>query len=120
LILNQRTHIVPRQLLTPGKEFEFDDKYKANNDTTELLDEIDNCAGGAAGGEEVVGDNDAMAVADSVAMDLKGVLTIFQIVRNRRALSRQLAWFAYRHEPCSKVIRQRGRKDKTTRFDSDY
>src|SRR6185503_644469 len=81
---------------------------------------IDNRAGGATSGEEIVRDDDAMTIADRVAMDLQGVLTILKIVRNRCALSRQLAWLAHRHKPCPEVISERGRKDKSARFDSDY
>src|SRR4051812_32399231 len=61
-----------------------------------------------------------MAVADSVAVNLERVLTVFEIVRDRRALRRQLARLAHRHKPGPKVISKGRREDEATRFDADH
>src|ERR1041385_8207563 len=61
-----------------------------------------------------------MPIADRVAMDLKCVLAVFEIVRNRSTLGRQFARLAHRHESRPEVIRKRRRKNETTRLDSDY
>src|SRR6185503_18303457 len=61
-----------------------------------------------------------MPVADCVTMDLKGVLPVLEIIRKRSTLGRQLSRLAHRHKSRAEVIRERRRKDETTRFDSDY
>ena len=91
LILDQRSHVVSSQLLAAGEEFELHHEHKPNDCSAELLHQIDNRARGAAGSEKIVGDDHAMTVANRVAMDLQSVLTILEIVRDLRTLSRQLA-----------------------------
>ena len=50
----------------------------------------------------------------------KRVLSVLEIVRDRRTLSRQFARLAHRHKSGAEVIRKRGREDKTTRFNANH
>src|ERR1041384_7549790 len=61
-----------------------------------------------------------MPVANRVAMDLKCVLPVLEIIRKRSTLGRQLSRLAHRYETRTEVIRERRRKDETTRLDADH
>src|SRR5436309_11903866 len=85
----------------------------------EAFDEVDDGACGAAGGEEVVDDEDAMAFADCVAVHFERVLTVFEVVRNGDLFGGQLVWFADGHEARVEFDGERRGEDKSARFDAD-
>src|ERR1051325_7396259 len=61
-----------------------------------------------------------MPVANRVAMDLKCVLPVLEIIRKRSTLGRQLSRLAHRYETRTEGIRERRSKDETTRLDPDH
>ena len=71
-----------------GKELELNDENQANHCTAQTFYQIDNRSRCAAGGQLIVGVDDAMTISYGVKMYLQRVLTIFEIVRDRSALGR--------------------------------
>src|SRR6266550_8988225 len=90
LILNQRPHVVPFQFLSSGKEFQLHNKNQSLDFSAEAFDQIANSPSSSAGGQQIIRNDYAMPVADCVAMNLKRVLPVFEIVRDRRPFSGQL------------------------------
>src|SRR5436305_993857 len=60
-----------------------------------------------------------MPLTDSIFVNLKSVLSVFQIVRDRGAFCRKLARLAHWNEARAHVICERRGEDKATRFDAD-
>src|SRR5947209_5721981 len=120
LILNQRTHVVASQLLAPRQEFKFDDEDEAGNFAAQTLNQIDDRTRSAARRQQIVGDEDALAADDGVAVNLQNVLSVFEIVRDARHFGRQLLRFAHRHEARAERVGKRGREDKTARLDAEH
>src|SRR6476661_2674913 len=60
-----------------------------------------------------------MAIADSVTVNLERVLTIFEIIRDGGAFSRELLRFADRNEARTQVIGKRRCEDEAARLDTD-
>ena len=60
-IAQQGLDIVAFQLLSALKPFQFHDKQDPHHFAAELFDEPDNCFGGAAGGDQIIDDDDLLA-----------------------------------------------------------
>src|ERR1043166_6202294 len=61
-----------------------------------------------------------MTITTCVAMNLKRVLAVLQVVRDGDAFGWKLFWFANGDKTSAEVISERGCEDKSTRFDSDH
>src|ERR1044072_2958156 len=120
LILDERLDVVPFQLLTSRQKFQLNDEHQSIDSSAQALNQIADRLGGAAGGKQIVRYDHALTVAYCITMNLKRVLAIFEIVRNRRAFRRQLLRFPDGKEPSPKVISERGRKDKSARLDANH
>ena len=70
LVLEERAHVVALELFAAGEELQLDDEGEADDRPAQLFDEADDGRGRAAGREQVVGDDDAVARADGVAVHL--------------------------------------------------
>ena len=71
-------------------------------------------------GVEILAISGVEAIANGVPMNLQSVLAVLEIVRDRRAFSRQLLWFANRNKAGAKVISKCGCENKPTRLDTDH
>src|SRR6185295_18664744 len=60
-----------------------------------------------------------MTITNGVAVNLQRVLSILEIIRDRRTLRRQLAWLAHGHESRAEVIRECGCKDEAACFNTN-
>ena len=67
-------------------------------------------------GEQVIHDEDTLAGLNCVAMNLKRVRPVFQLIFDTERLRGQLAQFSHRHEPSVQPIGQWRGKDKPTRL----
>src|SRR3712207_4653030 len=65
LVLEQRAHVVAVEALAAGEELKLDDEGEAGHFAAEPFDQLADGFGRAAGGEQVVGDEDAVAGARS-------------------------------------------------------
>src|SRR5687768_10115866 len=90
LILDQRPDVVTVKLLSPRQKLELNDEHEPFNCTAESFNQVTHRFCGTTGGEQIVGDDDAVPVADRIPMDFQSVLAVFEVVRNRRAFGRQL------------------------------
>ena len=61
---------------------------RAGDYAAQLLDHARCRGGGAAGGQEIVNDQDAFAFRDGVEMNLKRIRTIFEVVRDASDFAR--------------------------------
>ena len=83
-----------------------------------LLDHVGGGLGGAAGRQQIVADENALAGLDRVFVNLQRVLSVLQVVFPLQDFGRQLLWFANRDEAGVQPIRQRGTKDESARLDA--
>ena len=68
------------QLLAAVEEVEFDGEGDAGDGAAELLDQLHGRAHGAAGGEQVVYEKDALAGLDGVLVNLERVGAVLEVV----------------------------------------
>src|ERR1051325_1979216 len=120
LVFDERAHVVSFEALATRKEFKLDDEDQSGDRAAQILDQIDDGARRAASGEQVVGDQDAMALSDGVAVNLQRVLPVLKIVRDGGALCRELARLAHGHKARAQVISQRRGEDEPARLYADY
>src|SRR5215813_3203874 len=80
IVVQQAEDVVLRETLAAFEEVEFDSKSQSCDFAAELLNELDRRFHGAAGGEQVVDENNALAGCDGVHVDLERVGAVFEIV----------------------------------------
>src|SRR5262249_52527055 len=73
------------------QEVQLDEEREADDVALQALDELDRALHRAAGGQEVVDDQDLLAGLDRVAVDLERVRPVFEGVLDGDRLRRQLA-----------------------------
>ena len=72
----------------------------------------------AAGGDEVVDQDDALALADGIRVDLHLVDAVFERIGDAHGFVRQLALLADRHEPGRELMRHGAAEDEAARLDA--
>src|SRR5690606_5001582 len=102
------------------QESQLHDDRDSGDDRPRRADEIDCGTHGPTSGQDVVDDQDPVALDEGVTMDLDGRLAVFQLVGRRRRGSWQLSGFAYRHETRPEPIRYRGAENESPGFDSGH
>src|SRR5215468_4584966 len=103
--------------LCPAQLRQIDDEGGADDLAAGTLDELDRGLGGAAGGDQVVDDQDPLARIDGVLMHLDDVDAIFERVFLANGFPRQLALFAKRDEAAAEPIGDCSPYDKAARLD---
>ena len=101
------------------EERQLDHEAEAHDHAAGLLHHSRGGGGGAAGGEQVVHDEDAMAVADGVLVHLQGVGAVLQIVGDADAFGGQLLRLAHRHEAGAERVGERRGEDEAAGFDAE-
>ena len=86
------------QLVGAAQFRKIDDKAGGQHLGAELAQEFDRAFRRAAGRDQVVDQNDALAFRDGILMHLHFVDAVFQRIADGDALERQLAFLADRHE----------------------
>ena len=80
VVMQEAEYVVLGKFGAAFEEVEFDGYGEADDFAAELLDELDGRVHGAAGGEQVVDDDDALAVLDGVEMDFERVGAVLEVV----------------------------------------
>src|SRR4029077_13569043 len=120
VVLDQREDIEAVQFFTPAEKSELDGEGPAFDDTAELPDELGGCSGRAAGGEQVVANDDALARLDGVFVDFESVRAVFQGIRDADSFGGELLWLSNGNKTCAKPVRQSGSKNEAARFDPNH
>src|SRR3712207_2997437 len=91
---------------------EGDASYGASS----VLDELAHGAGGAPGGEQVVGDQDASAGVYGVCVGLEGVCAVLEVVGGGDGLSRELVRFTGEDQAFAGAVGQSRAEDEAAGF----
>src|ERR1700710_625777 len=90
VVVQEAEDVVFLEFGSAFEEVELDGEAQADNLSAELADELHGGLHGAAGGEQVVDDENALAGLDGVEVDLEGVGAVFQVVVHASSLRGQL------------------------------
>src|SRR5829696_782416 len=86
------------------EEGELYEKCDAGDDAARVLDELAHSAGGAAGGEEVVGDEDAGAWRYGVGVGFQGVGAVLEFVGGGNGFAGKFVRLAGEDEPFAGAV----------------
>src|SRR5215217_3469207 len=102
------------------EELQLDQGGDADDLAAEALDEAGRGPGGAAGGEDVVDDQDPLAGGDGVGVQLQGGGAVLELVLLGLDLVGQLAGLADGHEAGPEVVGDRRGQDEPAGLDPDH
>src|SRR6266404_4943598 len=97
---------------------QIDHEAAFHHDSAHLLDQLRSRFGSAAGGDQVVQQQHAVARADRIDVDFDPIATVFELVVVPDRLGRELAFLADRNEPHAQREGNRRSDDEATRFDT--
>src|SRR6266403_2284087 len=97
---------------------QIDHEAAFHHDSAHLLDQLRSRFGSAAGGDQVVQQQHAVARADRIDVDFDPIATVFELVVVPDRLGRELAFFADRNEPHAQGEGDRRSDDEAARLDS--
>ena len=100
--------------VAPLEEVELDGEGEARDVAAELLNEFHGGFHGAAGGEQVVDEDDALAALHGVEMDLEGVGAILEVIADAGDGSGELARLADGDEAGIEPVSERGAEGTAT------
>src|SRR5215212_11057992 len=100
----------------PGSFVVGDEEGDARDDAAGVLDELAHGAGGAAGGEEVVHDEDAVAAGDGVDVDFEGVGAVFELVGGGYGFPGELVGLAGENEALAGAVGEGSAEDEAAGF----
>src|SRR5262249_53124210 len=116
---DEREQVVLAEPLSAAQERQLDDEADAAHLASEALDEPADRLDGAAGGEDVVVDQDAGSVRDQLRMELERVRAVFELVRRAHRLRRQLPGPPRGDEAAADLARDRRAEDEAPRFSAE-
>ena len=93
-------------------------KQAASTSAPICLKELDRGLRRAAGGDEIVDQDDALALRHGVLVHFHFVDAVFERIADGHALERQLALLADRHEAAGHLMRDGAAEDKAARLDA--
>src|SRR5229473_3669949 len=117
IVLNQREGIDAVQFFPAVEEGKLDGEGGAFDGAAELLDELGGGSGGAAGGEQVVTNDYALAGFDGVFVDFKGVCAVFQGIRDAGGFGGEFLRLSNGDETGVEPVGQGGSKNEAAGFD---
>ena len=85
--------------------------------TARSTDQINGRTGGAAGGDQVIYQQNALTRFDRIGVDFHGVGAIFQIIFLADGFPRQFTFFTHGHKTNTQLVGDCTAKDKATGFD---
>lgn len=112
--------VVRCQPAPPSQQLEFDQESASDDFAPEPLDRLDRSRCRAAGGDQIVVDQDPGAVRERVGVDFELVRPILEFVLDRDRLSRQLSGLSRRYEAGPDRLGQRSPEDETPGFGRDH
>src|SRR6185437_5272504 len=80
VVVQEAEDVVLLKLFAALEEVEFDGEAQACDLAAELADQLDGGLHRAAGGEQVIDDDDALAGLNGVEMDLERVAAVLEVV----------------------------------------
>src|SRR5918998_2840650 len=120
MVGDQGHDLVGLELVAAGEVGQFDQEGHAGYGAAGVLHELAHGAGGAAGGEEVVGDEDAGARRDGVGVGFQGVRAVLQLVGGGDGVARQLVGFAGEDEALFGAVGQGRPEHEAAGFGGEY
>jgi hypothetical protein len=99
---------------------EFDQDGYANKVCAELVDESDGCRSGAAGGQEIIHNENGFAGEDGVLMKLDVGFAVFERVCGLACKPWEFSFFPDGNEPGTETVGYGGGEDKSPGVDADY
>src|SRR5579875_1698773 len=119
VVVEKREDVVLREAGAAAEEVEFDGDAEGDDFAAEALDELDGGLHGAAGGEQVVDDDDALAGTDGVLVNLQRVGAVLEVVLYGFGGSGELAGLADGDEAGVEAVGERGAEDEAAGFDAE-
>src|SRR5262244_3586794 len=120
LVSDQGLDAVTLQALPPLQEGQLDEEVAGDHNPSEPLDQAERGGHGAAGREQVVHDEHALAAADGVLVDGEHVTAVFELVLLLDHRARELALLPHGHETRAELLRQRAAEDEAARLHADH
>src|SRR5579883_810215 len=105
------------EALAPAEIGQVDDEGGPDDPAAGLADELDRRRRGAAGGDEVVDEQDMLVLEDAVGVDLDAVGAVFERVILADRLPGQLALLAHGDEAGVEEVRHGAAEDEAARLD---
>src|SRR5260370_13305143 len=99
VIVQQREHIVPAEFLAPFQEVQFNHKRQSGNFRAQAAGELRRRGSGSAGGQQVVHDQDALALSDGIFVDFQLIAAILQVIADPRRFGAPTSPPCDRNEP---------------------
>src|SRR5262249_23050836 len=115
-----RADAVAAQQVHPADIGEVDEERRAGDKPPGTGDELRRCLRRAAGGDESIDDEDALARLDGVLVDLDDVDAIFERVLLADGLPRQLALLADGDEPAPQAVGHGPAEDEAACLDAGH
>src|SRR5215470_10892175 len=120
LVSDQGLDAVTLQALPPLQEGQLDEEVAGNHNPSEPLDQAERGSHRAAGREQVVHDEHALALADGVLVDGEHVAPVLELVLLLDHRARELALLPHGHEARAQLLRQRAAEDEAARLHADH
>src|SRR5215471_5166972 len=111
-------HVELAQLVGAAEIGKIDDETGGEHLRAELAQQLDRALRGAAGGDQVVHQDDAVALLHRILVHLHLVEAVLERIGDRDPLVRQLALLADRHESGGHLMRHRAAQNKAARLDA--
>src|SRR5690606_7816470 len=113
-------HAAGLQFAQPTEVRQVDNKSGADHLAAGTADELGGRFGGAAGGDQVVDDEDALTFADGILVDFDGVDAVLERVLLPDGLPRQFTLFTNRDESAAEPVRDCTAQNETPGLDPGY
>lgn len=109
-----------REFLSPVQEVELDENRDPGDLGAGLLDEFATRLHRSPCGQQVIHEQDPVSSHERVGVQFETVGPVLQVVVDPVDHARQLARFAYGHEPRGEGLGDRDAKDESPAFSTDY
>ena len=117
-VVNEGLNAVIAEFFTAIEEAELDEEGNGDEVGLESVKELNRGGSGAAGGEEVVDEQDLFPGMDGVFMDFHDIFAVFQGVRELTSIPWELALFPDGDKSSTEAIRDGGGENKATSVDA--
>src|SRR5579875_3701375 len=117
--MHQAEDVVVRKLGAAFEEVELDGNGEAGDFAAQLLDELHSGLHRAAGGEEVVDDDDALAAFYGIGVNFQRVRAVFEVVLNFGRGGGELLRLAHGDEAGVQAVSQRRAEDEAAGLDAE-
>ena len=117
--MHQAEDVEAGEFVLAAEEIEFDHEGATGDGGLQPFDEIHTGEHGAAGGQQIVHNQDSIGRAESIDVHVKCVGAVFEVVRKRLRFIRQLAGLSDGHERGIQRECERCGEDKPASLGSD-